>query len=115
MAALQASLPSPAPIPRRYNVRVTDLQDCPFSIPPAPAERKRFAFSLLSVNLKQPYRCFHWKVLPQGMKNSPTLCQEFVDLALTKVRLSYLDVYLIHYVDDIFLAHSDQAFLQDVF
>ena len=47
--------------------------------------KKRFAFSLPSDNFKQPYLRFQWKVLPQGMKNSPTLCQKFVNAALEEI------------------------------
>lgn len=115
MGVLQPGLPSPAMIPKGYNIIATDLQDCFFfSTPLATVDRKRFAFSFLSVNLEQPYRHFHWKILPQGIKNSPTLCQKIVDLALTKVRLTYPDIYLVHYMDDNLLAHPDRAFLQNV-
>ena len=77
-------------------------------------DKKRSAFSLPSENLKQPYLWFQWKVLPQGMKNSPTLCQKFVSAALEDVRSKYEQVYMIHYMDDILIAHPDRAHLQTV-
>ena len=78
MGALQPGLPSPVAVPFQYNGIVIDLQDCFFTIPLADQDCKEFAFSLPSANFKQPYRRFQWKVLPQGMKNSPTLCQKFI-------------------------------------
>jgi len=96
IGTLQLGLPSPVPVPFQYNVIVIDLQDCFFTIPLAIQDCKRFAFSLPSANFKQPYRRFQWKVLPQGVKNSPTLCQKFVDQAVQNVRGKYKDLYLIH-------------------
>ena len=114
MGALQSGLPSPVAVPFQYNVIVIDLQDCFFTIPLAVQDCKRFAFSLHSANFKQPYRRFQWKVLPQGMKNIPTLCQKFVDQAVQNVRGKYKDLYLIHYMDDILAAHKDRALLQEI-
>ena len=114
MGALQPGLPSPVAMPFQYNVIVTDLQNCFFTIPLADQDCKQFAFSLPSANFKQPYRRFQWKVLPQGMKNSPTLCQKFVDQAVQNVRGKYKDLYLIHYMDDILAAHKDRALLQQI-
>ena len=98
MRALQPGLPSPAAIPEGHNVIIIDLQDCFFTIPLNTEDKRRFAFSLPSENLKQPYLWFLWKVLPQGMKNSPTLCQKFANAALEDVRAKYEQVYMIHYM-----------------
>lgn len=114
MGALQPGLPSPVAVPEGYNIIVIDLQDCFFTIPLNPEDKKRFAFSLPSENLKQPYLRFQWKVLPQGMKNSPTLCQKFVNAALQDIRVKYEHVYMIHYMDDILIAHPDRVHLQTV-
>ena len=43
------------------------------------------------------------------MKNSPTLCQKFVNDALEDTRTKYEQVYMIHYMDDILIAHPDRA------
>ena len=48
------------------------------------------------------------------MKNSPTLCQKFVNAALENIRAKYEQVYMIHYMDDILVAHSDRAHLHTV-
>ena len=85
IGALQPGLPSPVAVPFQYNVIVIDLQDCCFTIRLADQDYKWLAFSLPSANFKQPYRRFQWKVLPQGMKNSPILCQKFVDQAVQNV------------------------------
>ena len=114
MGALQPGLPSPVAIPEGYNIIVIDLQDCFFTIPLNAEDKKRFAFSLPAENFKQPHLRFQWKVLPQGMKNSPTLCQKFVNAALEDVRAKYEQVYMIHYMDDILIAHPDRAHLQTV-
>ena len=114
MGALQPGLPSPVAVPEGYNIIVIDLQDCFFTIPLNAEDKKLFAFSLPSKNLKQSYLRFQWKLLPQGMKNSPTLCQKFVDATLGDIRSKYEQVYMIHYMDDIFIAHPDRAHLQTV-
>ena len=114
MGALQPGLSSPVAVPFQYNVIVIDLQDCFFTMPLAVQDCKRFVFSLLSANFKQHNRRFQWKVLPEGMKNSPTLCQKFVDQAVQNVRGKYKDLYLIHYMDDILAAHKDRALLQQI-
>ena len=114
MGALQPGLPSPVAVPFQYNVIVIDLQDCFFIIPLAVQDCKRFAFSLPLANFKQPYRRFQWKVFVSRMKNSPTLCQKFVDQAVQNVRAKYKDLYLIHYIDDILAAHKDRTLLQQI-
>ena len=48
------------------------------------------------------------------MKNSPTLCQKFVNVALEDIRAKYEQVYMTHYMDDILIAHPDRAHLQTV-
>ncbi|XP_035748285.1 uncharacterized protein LOC118452070, partial [Egretta garzetta] len=45
-----------------------------------------------------------WQVLPQGMINSPTICQIAVDRALTPVRRSDPTTTIIQYMDDILIA-----------
>ena len=114
MGALQPGLSSPVAVPFQYNMIIIDLQDCFITIPLAVQDCKQFAFSLPSANFKQPYRRFQWKVLPQGMKNSPTLCQKFVDQAVQNARRKYKDLYLTHYMDDILAAHKDRALLQQI-
>ena len=42
----------------------------------------RFAFTVPSQNHAEPDKRFEWTVLPQGMANSPTMCQLYFDAAL---------------------------------
>ena len=49
-----------------------------------------------------------------GNEISPTLCQKFVNAALEHIRAKYEQVYMIHYMDDILIAHPDRAHLQTV-
>lgn len=109
MGALQPGLPSPVAIPTGYHKIIIDLKDCFFTIPLHPEDRKYFAFSLPVVNFKAPMPRFQWKVLPQGMANSPTLCQKFVAQIIDPFRQQWPSVYLIHYMDDILLAGPDSA------
>ena len=45
------------------------------------------AFTLLALNQEHPDQRFEWTVLPQGMKNSPMLCQLYVHHALQPLRV----------------------------
>lgn len=47
------------------------------------------------------------------MKNSPTPCQKFVDIAILQVRKIYSDIYPVHHMDDILLSHKDRAQVQE--
>ena len=75
-----------------------------FSILLDPRDRERFAFTVPSVNFQAPAKRYHWKVLPQGMLNSPTLCQLFVDHALSPFRAANPALLVYHYTDDILVA-----------
>lgn len=104
MGALQPGLPSPIAIPSRHFKIIIDLKDCFFTIPLHPQDRERFAFSLPVINFQGPMPRYQWKVLPQGMANSPTLCQKFVAQAVDPLRPRWPSIYIIHYMDDILLA-----------
>jgi hypothetical protein len=56
MGALQPGLPSQVAIPKGYYKIVVDLKDCFFSISLHPEDRERFAFSVLSINFKEPMK-----------------------------------------------------------
>lgn len=115
MGPLQPGLPSPVAIPRDYCLLIIDLKDCFYTIPLAPQDCQRFAFSVPSVNLTEPMKRYHWKVLPQGMANSPTLCQKFVAEGLAETRENFPEAYIIHYMDDILFAASNPELLAKVF
>lgn len=115
MGALQPGLPHPMAIPAKYYKLVIDLKDCFYTIPLHPEDCKRFAFSVPSVNLQEPMERYQWKVLPQGMANSPTLCQKFVAQAIKQVRMQYPDLVVIHYMDDILMAAEDSEYLTQAY
>lgn len=77
--------------------------------------RQRFAFTLPAVNCHEPDQRYQWTVLPQGMANSPTMCQLYVQMALEPVRQQFPSLLLIHYMDDILLCHEELAILQDAY
>ena len=57
---------------------------------------------------------YHWKVLPQEMANSHTLCEIFfVSASIQEVGTSNLSVYITHYMEGILLTDpSDGVLLQ---
>ncbi|NXQ87680.1 POK6 protein, partial [Nyctibius grandis] len=77
-------------------VVVMDIQDCFFSIPLHHKDHHRFAFSVPTTNLEEPDKRYQWKVLPQGMKNSPTICQYVVAQVLSPVRAHFPEAVIIH-------------------
>lgn len=85
-----------------------------FSIPLNPIDCNRFAFSIPVVNHRGPNPSFQWRVLPQGMANSPTLCQKFVAQSVDLIRLLYPDAYIIHYMDDLLIAASEEKIKQQI-
>ncbi|KFV04735.1 hypothetical protein N340_12038, partial [Tauraco erythrolophus] len=73
-----------------------------------------FAFSLPSINREAPAKRFEWLNLPQGMKNSPTLCQLYVSQALQPVREKMTDALIYHYMDDILIARQQPVSDQEL-
>ncbi|XP_051632954.1 uncharacterized protein LOC127466311 [Manacus candei] len=104
MGALQPGLPNPAMIPQNWFLLIIDLKDCFFTIALHEQDRQRFAFTIPAINKEGPAQRYEWTVLPQGMKNSPTLCQLYVDAALQPIRKSWPSTVIYHYVDDLLFA-----------
>lgn len=73
MGALQPGLSSPIAILKDTYKTILDLKDCFYTIPLAPQDCQRFAFSIPLVNFKEPMRRYQWSILPQGMANSEVL------------------------------------------
>lgn len=48
------------------------------------------------------------------MANSPTLCQKYVAQSIDPVRIQYPDAYIIHYMDDLFIAGEYEEKTQNV-
>ena len=76
-----------------------------------PKDCEHFAFSFPSINFREPAYRYHWVVLPQGMANSPTMCQVYVATALQPLRKKYSQMYIIHYMDDILLTAREEKVL----
>ena len=112
---VQHGLPLLSALPKGWPVIIVDIQDCFFSIPLHPADRPRFAFTIPSVNHAEPDLRYQWKVLPQGMANSPTMCQLYVQQALAPIRERFPQMYVIHYMDDILMSHPQETVLQEAF
>lgn len=104
MGPVQTLLPMNSMIPEGQPCAVLDIKDCFFSIPLHEENKERFAFSVVFPNSQCPNLRFQWKVLPQGMINSPTICQITVDRALAPVRHSDPTATIIQYMDDILIA-----------
>ena len=51
-----------------------------------------------------PVQRYKWKVLLQGMLNSPTMCQHFANPQLSQLGFRFPQVLIIHYMDDILFA-----------
>ncbi|XP_012589367.1 PREDICTED: endogenous retrovirus group K member 8 Pol protein-like [Condylura cristata] len=109
MGALQPDLPSPSAIPHDHYKVIIDLKDCFFTIPLYPEDQKRFAFSVPSTNFKEPFQRYQWTVLPQGMANSPILCQKYVAQAIMPTRQCWGQMYIVHYMDDILVSGQDPS------
>lgn len=112
---VQRGLPLLSALPKQWRIIIIDIRDCFFSIPLCPQDRQRFAFTLPAVNRHEPDQRYQWTVLPQGMANSPTMCQLYVQMALEPVRQQFPSLLLIHYMDDILLCHEKLAILQDAY
>ena len=106
MGPVQTLLPMNSMIPEGQPCAVLDIKDCFFSIPLHEENKERFAFSVVFPNTQKlfPNLRFQWKVLPQGMINSPTICQITVDRALAPVRHIDPTATIIQYMDDILIA-----------
>ncbi|RMC04303.1 hypothetical protein DUI87_19122 [Hirundo rustica rustica] len=54
-----------------------------------------------TINQEAPRKRYHWRVLPQGMKNSPVICQWYVASLLSPVRAAAGQAIIHHYMDDV--------------
>lgn len=115
LGPVQRGLPLLSALPKEWKVLIIDIKDCFFSIPLSSKDRERFAFTLPAINHEQPDARFQWKVLPQGMANSPTICQLYVQRALDPIRKTYPTLKIIHYMDDILLCSPQPAEIEEAY
>ena len=78
-------------------------------------DRDKFAFTVPVLNHAQPVKRYQWTVLPQGMINSATLCQEFVAHSLQSLCQEYPNYILYHYMDELLLAAPSIAECDEFF
>ena len=72
---LQSGIHLPSLLPKGWTLIVIDIKNCFFTIPLQEKDREKFAFTVPTYNNFQPTKRYQWTILPQGMLNSPTLCQ----------------------------------------
>lgn len=104
MGPVQRGLPLLSALPKNWPVIVIDLKDCFFSIPLCKEDTPRFAFTVPTTNQEEPDKRWEWVVLPQGMTNSPTMCQIYVARVLDPIRDLFPDCKCLHYMDDLLCA-----------
>ncbi|RMC14893.1 hypothetical protein DUI87_07070 [Hirundo rustica rustica] len=88
-------------LPENWKLAIIDIKDCFFQIPLHPDNAPRFAFSVPTINREAPRRHCHWRVLPQGMKNIPVICQWYVASLLSPVHAAADKAIIHHYMDDV--------------
>lgn len=115
MGPVQRGLPLLSSLPAAWPVVAIDIKDCFFSIPLCPQDSKRFAFTVPSCNHEEPDQRYEWVVLPQGMANSPTMCQLFVGNAIAPLRKRYSSLRCVLYMDDILLTTKDESLLDEAY
>ncbi|TRZ14060.1 hypothetical protein HGM15179_013051 [Zosterops borbonicus] len=108
MGPLQPGMPTPSMVPENWNLTVIDIKDCFFHIPLHPDDAPRFAFLVPTLNRETPQKRYQRRVLPQGLKNSPVICQWYVSSLLAPVRAAVPQAIIHHYMDDVlFSAPTD--------
>lgn len=103
--------PSPSVLPQQWNLAVMDIKDCFFTMPQHQRDASWFAFSVPSLNLQAPLCRYHCCVLPQGMRNFPTICQWYVAHVLSPVCKEFTNSIILLYVDDILICAPDGSYL----
>ncbi|RMC18006.1 hypothetical protein DUI87_04882 [Hirundo rustica rustica] len=112
IGSLQPGMPSPTMLPQNWQLAV--IKDCFSQIPLHPDDAPRFAFSVPTINREAPRRRYHWRVLPQGMKNSPVICQWYVASLLSPVRAAAGQAIIYHYMDDVLVCAPNDDMLSHV-
>lgn len=109
MGSMQPDFSHPSVIPPSYYILVLNIKGFFFKL--SWHHSIKTSLPLQYVNLiyiSQP-RDINGLFYPQGMKNSFTICQLHVSQVLENIPN---DVLLIHYMNDLFLAHPDAVYLQ---
>ncbi|RMC21127.1 hypothetical protein DUI87_01985 [Hirundo rustica rustica] len=80
-------------------------------IPLHPDDAPRFAFSVPTLNREALRKRYHWKFLPQGMKNLPSVCQWYLSSLLSPVRAAVREAIILHYMDDVLVCAPNDDLL----
>ncbi|KFW87095.1 hypothetical protein N305_12003, partial [Manacus vitellinus] len=112
MGMLQPGLPSSDMLPAERPLVVIDLKDCFFTIFLHPEDAPHFTFSVPAHNHTEPMQRYHWIVLPQGMKNSPMICQTVVANIIHPVQKLHPSAIIYHHIDDTLIAAEHETELQ---
>ncbi|RMC19367.1 hypothetical protein DUI87_03977 [Hirundo rustica rustica] len=80
-------------------------------IPLHPDDAPHFAFLVPTLNQEAPRKRYHWKFLPQGMKNSPSVCQWYLSSLLSPVRAAVGEANILHYMDDVLMCAPNDDLL----
>ncbi|NXX30718.1 POK18 protein, partial [Nicator chloris] len=105
-------MPSSTMLPQNWQLAVIDIKDCFFQIPLHSADAPQFVFSVPSINGEAPRWRYHWQVLPQGMKNSPTIFQWYIKKILAPICAEVGEAIIQHYTDDVLVCAPHDDVLQ---
>ncbi|RMC19387.1 hypothetical protein DUI87_03997 [Hirundo rustica rustica] len=67
-----------------------------------------------SLNQEAPRKRYHWKFLPQGRKNSSSVCQWYLSSLLSPVRAAVGEAIILHYMDDVLVCAPNDDLLSHV-
>ncbi|RMB95072.1 hypothetical protein DUI87_28443 [Hirundo rustica rustica] len=111
MGSLQPGMLSPAMLPQNWNLAIIDIKNCFFQVPLHPDNAPRSSFSVPTLNREAPRKRYHWKFLPQGIKNSPSICQWYLSSLLSPVRAAVGEAIILHYTDDVLVCAPNDDLL----
>lgn len=98
MSLLQPGMPSPSMLPQMRGIwqsLTSKIASFKFlCIPTMPCDLP--SILVLTINREAPMQRYHWCVLPQGMKNSPAICQWYVVRIL--IPITETKVHHIHHI-----------------
>ena len=108
MGSLQPAIPLPSLLPNRWSILMIYLKDCFSTTPSQENDKDKLSFTVTTYNNSQPANRFHWKILPQGILNSPILGHYFIQQSLELICKLFPQSIIYHYMDDILLVDSNR-------
>ncbi|RMC05589.1 hypothetical protein DUI87_17674 [Hirundo rustica rustica] len=96
-------------------VETTSLWNSPVfvikKIPLHPDDAPHFIFTVPTLNRKAPRKRYHCKFLPQGVKNSPSICQWHLPSMLSSAHAAAGEAMILHYMDDVLMCAPNDDLL----